>query len=291
MAEFTHTDTWIKAYSQIYGETWGFFCGWEYAGRFQTLGRWQAVCGSCTWVRNRRHQIGWDKKEEETKWNLLRVKIASGCMWLCDVHSPGLWRNTNEEVTGIFQVEICKRTRDRRRKDKGQMETRAQRSFHWSALVIYFEMNHLSMSQSCGSPARTFEPSETSHKDTSQIQCACWSTVQQIHAHHRRLVVAMQDVDEVGNSQHTCGTKGYMFSLLSLRVTDTKLTWLLPTNLCNLLSHRGAALKPFATSAKKAFFTFGSGNKRQCIFQANNQAAICFSAAHSLVAWYQIWPV
>ncbi len=37
----------------------------------------------------------------------------------------------------------------------------------------------------------------------------------------------------------------------------------LPTNLCNLLSHKGAALKPFATSAKKAFFTFGSGKFTQ----------------------------
>lgn len=30
---------------------------------------------------------------------------------------------------------------------------------------------------------------------------------------------------------------------------------LLPTNLCNLLSHKGAALRPLATNAKKAFFT------------------------------------
>lgn len=30
----------------------------------------------------------------------------------------------------------------------------------------------------------------------------------------------------------------------------------LPTNLCNLLSHKGAALKLFDTKAKKAFFTF-----------------------------------
>lgn len=40
-----------------------------------------------------------------------------------------------------------------------------------------------------------------------------------------------------------------------LRLTYNEETFHLPTNLCNLLSHRGAALRPFATKAKKAFLT------------------------------------
>lgn len=71
----------------------------------------------------------------------------------------------------------------------------------------------------------------------------------------------MEDVDEIGNSQHTYDRKGFMFPQLQFTVADTSSQILhqtlnLPTNLCNLLSHNGAALKPFATSAKKAFFTF-----------------------------------
>lgn len=37
----------------------------------------------------------------------------------------------------------------------------------------------------------------------------------------------------------------------------------LPTKLCFLLSHSGAALTPFATKAKKAFFTCKQTNKKK----------------------------
>lgn len=72
-------------------------------------------------------------------------------------------------------------------------------------------------------------------------------TVFQIHAHQGRLVIAMQDVDEICNGQHTCETKGFMFQFPQTYTSQFVLV--LPTNLCNSLSHNGAALKPFATSA------------------------------------------
>lgn len=75
----------------------------------------------------------------------------------------------------------------------------------------------------------------------------------------------------------------------------------LPTNLCSLLSHKGAALRPFATSAKKAFFTF-----RKVInvrgFTRTKDAPHTFNFLYFpyetqeackilLVVWCQIWPV
>lgn len=86
-----------------------------------------------------------------------------------------------------------------------------------------------------------------------------------VHAHQRGLVIAMEDVDEICNSQHTCERNVPIIMLQSDRYITmaTNEPLVLPTNLCNLLSHKGAALKPFATSAKKAFFTFGSNKFTQ----------------------------
>lgn len=78
-------------------------------------------------------------------------------------------------------------------------------------------------------------------------------------SHHWWLVITMQDIDEVSNSQHTCGRNWFTPPFLDKPTKNTSLeeeTHALPTNLCNLLSHRGAALKPFATRAKNALFTF-----------------------------------
>lgn len=80
-----------------------------------------------------------------------------------------------------------------------------------------------------------------------------------IHTHHGRLVIAMEDVDEICNSQHTCERhvpiiETHSDQHFTMAMNESLVS---PTNLCNLLSHRGAALKPFATSAIKAFFTFG----------------------------------
>lgn len=81
-----------------------------------------------------------------------------------------------------------------------------------------------------------------------------------MHAHQGGLVIAVEDVDEICNGQHTC-EKGMALHLG--KYSDVNEMWwhkytFLPTNVCNLLSHKSAALRPFATSAKKAFFTFGS---------------------------------
>ena len=88
----------------------------------------------------------------------------------------------------------------------------------------------------------------SSHKN----QASEWST------HQRRLVIAMEDVDEICYRQHTCDRKACKFPVMNnLQRLLLSISFFLPTNLCTLLSHRGAALKPFATSAKKAFFTCG----------------------------------
>jgi len=112
----------------------------------------------------------------------------------------------------------------------------------------------------------------------------------------------MEDVDEICNGQHTCERKGCMFPLHSqgpILPCNYSINPSLPTNLCNLLSHNGAALKPFATSAKKAFFTFMKSEfhkVRMIILQENKNKERkrwfkLSRTAFLLVVWYQIWPV
>ncbi len=82
---------------------------------------------------------------------------------------------------------------------------------------------------------------------------------EEIATHHGWPVIPVKNIDEICDRQHTWrkrqGNEG------NKRTTDTDQTnkhtlWSdLPTNLCSLLSHKGAALRPFATNAKKAFFT------------------------------------
>lgn len=130
----------------------------------------------------------------------------------------------------------------------------------------------------------------------------------------------MEDVDEVCDRQHACERKKNLFStlfllhfnLLSPLLILALAVWVLrvcrplnllalPTNLCSLLSHKGAALRPFATSAKKAFFTF-----RKVInvrgFTRTKDAPHTFNFLYFpyetqeackilLVVWCQIWPV
>lgn len=64
----------------------------------------------------------------------------------------------------------------------------------------------------------------------------------------------MNDVDEICNSQHTCEWIEHVSLFLQFKFIYA-ISTTLPTNLFSSLSHKGAALKPFATSAKKAFCT------------------------------------
>lgn len=92
--------------------------------------------------------------------------------------------------------------------------------------------------------------------------CACFNLLH-VHAHHGGLVIAMEDVDKICNGQHTCVERhllhlGKYCNGQKPKCDSVKYSPVLPTNVCNLLSHKSAALKSFATSAKKAFFTFES---------------------------------
>lgn len=67
----------------------------------------------------------------------------------------------------------------------------------------------------------------------------------------------MEDVDEVSDGEHPCGdTWGWQLCLYALCQAGKRARhcfWHSPTKLCVLLSQRGAARTPLATSAKKAF--------------------------------------
>lgn len=85
-------------------------------------------------------------------------------------------------------------------------------------------------------------------------------------AHHGGLVVAVEDVDKIRNGQHTCDKQDSLTGRPKLQLRS-KRPLALPTNVCNLSSHKSAALRPFATSAKKAFFTCGSHKSHRLIYE------------------------
>lgn len=89
-----------------------------------------------------------------------RVLVAgdeSGCHWLWNIgeRSPGLWRNADEEATGALQVDIWT---ERESLSWGCSGGDRRQATPLPPPALYFEMSHLSMSRSCGSPARTFGP-------------------------------------------------------------------------------------------------------------------------------------
>lgn len=78
--------------------------------------------------------------------------------------------------------------------------------------------------------------------------------------HHGRLVVSVQDDDEVCDRQHSCSqntTKTGLIRRPLEALNGRRSPTLLPTKLCFSVSHSGAARTPLATRAKKAFLTFG----------------------------------
>lgn len=77
------------------------------------------------------------------------------------------------------------------------------------------------------------------------------------HTHQGRAVVAVEDVDEVSDGEHSCGDTGAGSAAHAPHCQAgegaRRCCQHSPTKLCVLLSQSGAARTPLATSATKAF--------------------------------------
>lgn len=116
------------------------------------------------------------------------------------------------------------------------------------------------------------------------------NTAHRNHAHQGRLVIAVQDVDEICDGQHTCGRKEYLYCL----------GWCVAMRFIGLLTHKPLRLvvpqrrSPQAVCNQRIERLLHLGQVRK--MKEKWGLALFFPkmwefTRDPLAAWYQIWPV